>query len=299
MDKTKKIILTATCLLLLSVGFNGALAQTFSAKKAIKSNTTKEINNLNKFKKISISGSMNVIFTQSSEYSVVVDSKSESIIVDAVDDKLIIKRKTSKFNFRIDRDDNDVVYVSAPHINSFYIYGSGELIFKNDYKSDRSLNISLNGSGDIETKSIDVPSISISLSGSGDISVLGEIKAEDAKVTLSGSGDIEIKKIKSDVLDVKATSSGDIKIARILSTTVDSSLTGSGNIYLYGETDNANHNLVGSGMIAAKTLIANRVRASVSGSGYIYCYAKESIAVSTRGSGDIRWSGTKNYTKMR
>lgn len=135
------------------------------------------------------------------------------------------------------------VYVTAPELNAFETHGSGDISGKGKLTNKDSMDIKVDGSGDIELR-IDCPIVKTETHGSGDMSIAGEsrsvqyetdgsgdvkasdLKAEMVKVSIHGSGDIEV--YASDALDVEISGSGDVHYRGSPKTT--SSIHGSGEL---------------------------------------------------------------------
>lgn len=119
---------------------------------------------------------------------------------------------------------------------------------------------------------------SIGFSGSSDIKCEGEVLSDNLTLSGSGSGSFEGK---VNVSELKA------------------SLSGSGELDLEGKADNFSISISGSADIDAKNLESKIVTISVSGSGDVDCWATEEINARVSGSGDIRYKGTPERTKIK
>ncbi|MDE6306739.1 MAG: DUF2807 domain-containing protein, partial [Muribaculaceae bacterium] len=85
--------------------------------------------------------------------------------------------------------------------------GSGDMENKNS-KIGTSAVLSVNGSGDLDVKSIKATGVSASVNGSGDLNVKGT--AVDAKLSLNGSGDLKAGSLDAESTVVTGSGSGDI-----------------------------------------------------------------------------------------
>lgn len=230
---------------------------------------TKDIK-VNNFKKISVTGSPTVFFTQKSGRPDVEVYTSDNV-VDLLDIK--VKDNTLYIGFK---KDVHVSYkklevrVSAETLNGLSVSGSGDIVLKNGLETSDNLNLNVAGSGDIKGSSIKCKNLSTSIAGSGDINV-DNISCNNLKVSVAGSGDLIMK--NATALDTNA------------------SVAGSGTATISGSTDTASYSVAGSGDLQVSDFQAKRVSASVAGSGNIKCYATEFLKARTSGSGSIGYKG--------
>lgn len=160
--------------------------------------------------------------------------------------------------------------LTAPMVKSVNIKGSGDLDILNDAVVDHDVELSIAGSGDMDTHALTCNRLSVSIAGSGDVE-LGTVNAKSVSLSIAGSGDIEAKSVNS--------------------REVEASISGSGDIELKGAADTARYRIAGSGDLKAHSLKAREVEASVAGSGDLTCYATESLSAQTTGSGYIKYKG--------
>lgn len=230
---------------------------------------TKDIK-VSNFKKISVTGSPTVIFTQKSGRPDVEVYTSDNIV-----DLLEIKVKDNTLYIGFKKDVSVSykkleVRVSAETLNGISVAGSGDIILKNGLQISDNLTLKVAGSGDIKGSSIKCNDLTASVAGSGDINA-DNINCNNLKVSVAGSGDLVLKNVTA--LDTHA------------------SVAGSGTATLQGSTDTASYSVAGSGDLLASDHQAKRVSASVAGSGDIKCYATEFLKARTSGSGSIGYKG--------
>jgi len=130
----------------------------------------------------------------------------------------------------------------------------------------------------------------LSVSGSGDIES-DKVDTSSLKVTVSGSGDVQIGVLLADAVEAKISGSGDIDMAGE-TTTQDISINGSGN-YRAGDlrSDSTEVSISGSGK--ATVWATESLDASINGSGSVDYYGKPSVNMSGSGSGDVNSRGDK------
>ncbi|MBD0402459.1 head GIN domain-containing protein [Flammeovirga sp. EKP202] len=119
---------------------------------------------------------------------------------------------------------------------------------------------------------------SVSFSGSSDIVCKGKVLADNLTLAGSGSGSF----------------TGEVNVDEL-----KASLSGSGELDLKGKADNFSISVSGSADIDAKDMESKIVTISVSGSGDVDCWATEEINARVSGSGDIRYKGTPERTKIK
>lgn len=108
--------------------------------------------------------------------------------------------------------------------------------------------VKLSGSGDIVVNDLDNDFFEYVLSGSGNLTADG--KVNDLELSISGSGDIDTRDLIAEDVYVKISGSGDIKVHAKKS--FDGRVSGSGDIYYYGDPEQINTKISGSGSIKRK-----------------------------------------------
>lgn len=244
----------------------------WGSKKVVGSNNyvTKDIK-VDNFKKLSVAGSTDVIFTQKSGRPDVEVYTSDNIV-----DLLDIKVKDNTLYIGFKKDVNVSykkleVRVSAEALNGISVAGSGDIFLKNGLQTNDDLSISVAGSGDIKGSNIKCNDMKVSVAGSGDINA-DNITCNNLKVSVAGSGDMVLKSVTS------------------LNNT-EASVAGSGSATITGTTQTASYSVAGSGDLFTENYEAKRVNASVAGSGSIKCFATEFLKVRTSGSGKVGYKG--------
>lgn len=116
-------------------------------------------------------------------------------------------------------------------------------------------------------------------------------------LAVAGSGDILAESIKARALDISVAGSGDVKIARLEAGSLKASVAGSGNIKAGGKVEDFSASIAGSGDIGTGPLECRRAKVSIAGSGNVAVRARESLDVSTTGSGDVSYYGDPAITK--
>lgn len=141
------------------------------------------------------------------------------------------------------------VRVFSPDLNRLTINGSGDVKFANGIKTEKDIELCINGSGDIQGKGFSCRKMKVSINGSGDVA-LQEIQSKECAASISGSGDISLSGETTDA-KYRIGGSGDIRAAKLVARNVEASTSGSGDIQCYA-SEKLTGRISGSGDIAYK-----------------------------------------------
>ena len=130
----------------------------------------------------------------------------------------------------------------------------------------------------------------ITLAGSGNI-YSESLQSNELKVTVAGSGDIEVESLIGNRLSINLSGSGNITIKQITVLSVDTSINGSGDITLDGKANKQTINVNGSGKYIAGDLETASASISISGSGNLTLWVKDELDIRVNGSGDVSYYG--------
>ena len=184
-------------------------------------NIISESRELNNFTSIILLGSIDVnIKTSESNNCVVVadDNLIPYIKTEVVNNKLNIS-----LNESYSSEEKLVVNINTPNYDEVSLSGSGNINILDFKNNNLSLNIS--GSGNI-TGNGEVETLVVKINGSGNL-MSKEIKSKSATITINGSGDAEV--FASDSISAKINGSGNIEYFGNPEN-VDSIINGSGDI---------------------------------------------------------------------
>lgn len=202
-----------------------------------------------------IKGSSDVFLTQGPEQSIIVET----------DDNIIEKVKTYEEDGLLIIETGDMVcptklniYLTLENINDIIIKGSGNVKFMSNVKTG-DIKIKINGSGDIQAKSL---------------------YAYNSLFKINGSGNIRVEMIETENLESDINGSGDIKA-------------------LEGSAKNSIFDIAGSGNIDFYNVKSENVKAESSGSGNIKSWAEQKMEAKTAGSGDIYYKGSPEATSFK
>lgn len=205
---------------------------------------------LTSFTKVQLNTSSDINIKVGNTYSIEMVGDEERIgntILEMKNDTLKIKHK--KGNFHYDNDQDMVINVVMPDIESMQINGSGDAEIEGVDNASLDLNvngsgdlyvngkseeleISINGSGNISMSEVMGKDVEISINGSGDVELDGGT-CQSLEIDIHGSGDVEAKDMKCQDVNVEVAGSGDSEVYASNSLTFDSH--GSGNVEVYGK----------------------------------------------------------------
>lgn len=125
----------------------------------------------------------------------------------------------------------------------------------------------------------------VRLMGSGDAEISG-FSGEQFKLDMMGSGDVRAD-VQYQELNAGLKGSGDLKLTAGNSERVELSIFGSGGITASGKAKAMTAKIMGTGGINARQLVADSTTVSIFGTGDAQVFAGSTVAVSSRGTGDV------------
>lgn len=217
--KVIKFVLLCIPVLFYACGFNAVKG---------KGDVKKFERNVSDFTKLSMNTSGKVFVIQGAEYSCTIETEeniAELITTEVKDNELLISQ-TKNFNTNTLN-----IYITMPFIDKLSLDGSGDINCKNEISS-KTLELELNGSGNINMNKIIVLTLDCSIDGSGNINLLTG-KTKDANFELGGSGNITADHIDCENVVASIDGSGNIDCFASLTLKVD--IDGSGNLKYKGQ----------------------------------------------------------------
>jgi hypothetical protein len=203
---------------------------------------TREVSN---FDAIVLSGSGEVVVTQGESESLSIESDDN--IMEHVESK--VENGTLKLGFK-----TGINFISPTHLvfqvgvvelSNLSISGSGEI--ESDMIDTTRLVTKVSGSGDILISELTASEVLAEISGSGEIYLAGNAAAQD--VSISGSGKYLAGELCGPSVKVSISGSGDATVCA--TETLDSTISGSGDVSYYGRPT---INTSGSGSGSIKSL---------------------------------------------
>ena len=209
------------------------------------------------FESIEISGSPNVVYTQTDTFGVRLEGPEKMVenMMTEVKDRTLFVYNKGRVDLKVgfinlnwgDRDDV-TIYVSSPDLIGVRLNGSGDFVSKNQLDTDE-MNIVLRGSGDVSFEDIICDACTTELVGSGDVRI-DHLDAKKSTAVLVGSGDINITEANVIDTDLSVRGSGDIVVNFLEGCqSAVAKVNGSGDITLKGTLHNYDAHKSGSGDI--------------------------------------------------
>jgi carbon monoxide dehydrogenase subunit G len=178
---------------------------------------------------------VDVVFVQGADAKIVVSGPKAYVdrlrvvgghisLAEGVEDDYLGRVTISPMGVRYESEPDRVkITIIAPNVTKFDVRGSGDLdIRKYDHPT---VSVSVSGSGDVEASGR-VETISVDNSGSGYVD-LAELKARDAMIDVSGSGGGAV--FATGKAKIEISGSGDVEL-RTEPKMVTSEITGSGEV---------------------------------------------------------------------
>ncbi len=239
----KSILKTSFTLALTLVGFTTATAQYSKVKGS--GNVTTETRKTADYDMVKVQGFMDVKLEKGTEGTITIttdDNIHEYIIVEVKDGKLIIKVE-NKVNIQTKKG----VHITVPFkdLEGVSLTGSGDVTTTDTIKSS-NFETTLTGSGDMSLD-VDASSVDAKITGSGDLVLAGN--TNDLEIKLTGSGDFSGKSLESQNTEVYVSGSGDATVNAANS--LKARVNGSGDIQYYGNPQQTDKKVMGSGDIDA------------------------------------------------
>ena len=157
---------------------------------------------------------------------------------------------SDKYNCTVVSDENLIPYIKTEVVNN-----NLQISINKNYSSIEGIEVNVNapeydevsisGSGDINILDFKNNNLSLNISGSGNITGNGEV--ETLVVKINGSGNLMSKEIKSKSATITINGSGVGKV--FASDSISAKINGSGNIKYFGNPENVDSIINGSGDI--------------------------------------------------
>lgn len=185
---------------------------------------TRQQRSASNFNGVETHGSIDIEVLQG-DYKIEVESDENIIpyiLTEVVDGRLQVRFKDEFSSIHVTKA---VVYVTAPSLHSFGIFGSGNINGKGVINASEAADLIVSGSGNI-TLAIHCPALTSETHGSGDIYLSGETK--DMSTSISGSGNVHAFDLKAENVKTSIHGSGDMEVSA--SVKLDAEIYGSGNV---------------------------------------------------------------------
>lgn len=212
---------------------------------------------------IDLKGSFDVEIKYSEDFLI------EVIAQKNITDLILIERKNNTAVLRYKRGFNVIptekpkIIFHMPEIFYLNIDGSGNIISKDYFISDRIFRMTINGSGNIEINTKN-PVLFLTINGSGNIST--ETEAININSVINGSGDINLSG-KSNHHSIKISGSGDVRAMQLETKETEIEVFGSGSAFVF---------------------VNSKLFVNIKGSGDVFYKGNPKISSKITGTGKIR-----------
>jgi hypothetical protein len=207
-----KKVLTALCTLALVCSCTFSINGVSNGKRVVcKGPETSKSFDFTDFTGITVNGSSDITINQGETYSVNVKANEEVfdyLDYEVIDGVLVLKNKD---NVQIVAK-TFKVYVTLPCLEKLLVNGAADAEISN-YKSDKDLSVMVNGAGDFEVASIQVPSLTFTVNGAGDIDA-SDLDVETLTVSVNGAGDVDLSG-KAHTANLSVSGAGDIDASEL------------------------------------------------------------------------------------
>lgn len=250
------------------------------------------VRSLTNFTAVDSKGSVDVYLTRGNENSVRLEYRNISeheIITEVSGNTLKIYIDTDR---KLLRNHGVKAYVTYKNLESIYSSGSGDVECNSEIEAD-NVEISTSGSGNIlMNKNVAGDMVKIQTKGSGDLT-MASAGADEMIVKTHGSGDLSVSgSLGADELTLATNGSGNIRANVVNADYIQTSIAGSGDINIgKGTADQIDVTVRGSGDLKAYDFMAQQAEIDISGSGDVAMGVDRELAVSIRGSGDVKYKG--------
>lgn len=199
----------------------------------------KENRNLEEFDRISINVSGNIFYVQGDTYKIGIetdDNLLQYITTNVRGKELIIDSDKSICPHKLN------IYITSKELRKVEIEGSADFFAQTPIKTE-NLDISIDGSGDVQIDSVFSERVQLEINGSGEIRIGGSCNTFSAEV--NGSGDIFASKLNSKISKVEINGSGNAYV--VAQDELILEINGSGDVYYDGNPNRFVLNINGSG----------------------------------------------------
>ena len=170
---------------------------------------------LGEFNGFHTEGNIEVVFKQADTYSVKAighEGAIEQYDFNIDNNGCLMVRQKDDVGERYDNIPEITLLIKSPRLKNVIMSG-GDVELKGELVQNDSLNIYVEGNGDVYAKSISVDALNIEVSGNGDVEIRKAGITGDAKVIVNGDGNIDGKlKCDNAIMEVNGSGSIDIDI---------------------------------------------------------------------------------------
>lgn len=149
------------------------------------------------FSSITISGAVEVYYTQGANYSVRVEEEGEKRTIVELNGHQLNIRSKKRNNIRfIGNANRSKIFITSPHLDEIKISGASKFCSKTMNQSNMKVGVS--GASKVDLGKIDCSQFNLSISGASKMS--GDVKAQYATVDMSGASKADMSFIGKNIL---------------------------------------------------------------------------------------------------
>lgn len=235
--KKSLIMIVMTALSLAASSCIRKASDVYMGEPASDKQITKTIETGN-FDQIQVSGSLDIIYTQSETTSFKLEGTEDAVnnlVVENQDGCLNIysKKSSTKHTGFISLGGHESntslkAYVSAKTLRHVAVSGAGDFTSKRPIVTDE-FGISISGAGDVEIEDLTAKKFDCTISGAGDVDFL--VRKADIKLSVTGAGDVEGTLVDCGFVTTRIAGAGDVEL-KGNAKRAENSVFGVGNINL-------------------------------------------------------------------
>jgi hypothetical protein len=192
------------------------------------------------FRKISTGGGIDVYFTQTDSYSLVVEADEENIdkIVTEVEGETLIVKWKERMQFRGIFNNRVIkVHVSAPTLTKVSSSG-GSAFYADDLKCEESFQLSVSGGADAHIKNLTVAgNVNIASSGGADVDIKDLTVTGDSNIASSGGADCDIENLQTRNCNLSSSGGSDVNVNVSASGNLNASSSGGADMDISGQAN--------------------------------------------------------------
>lgn len=240
-----RLTLAAACALAFAAPLTPAQAYNFGwgNSEQVQGNgrVTKQAREVGHFNGLAVSVPGNVELRLGSTEGVTVETDDNlQAVIETVIENGTLKIRPVRRNMNI-RTQTLKIVVQARNVDELSLAGSGSV--DSDALRGKEVKFHLGGSGSINVKGVEGESVAVTIGGSGNLKSGGG-NARNVSVTIGGSGDVDLGGVKTEKASVKVAGSGQATVWAMRELSM--SIAGSGDVNYYGDPT-VSKSVVGSG----------------------------------------------------
>ncbi|MDR2813601.1 MAG: DUF2807 domain-containing protein [Prevotellaceae bacterium] len=218
------------------------------------------------FREVGIESGIDVYFTQSDSYSVVVETDKkyiDEIITEVNGEALVISWRKSIGNVFGSRDSK--VYVSAPTLDKVSASGGADF-YADSLKCSVSFQLRTSGGADANIANLTVAqNADISASGGADVDISNLTVAGNTSISAAGGADCSVRNLQTADCTLSVSGGSDLSVKVTASGTLNATASGGADINVSGKVNNVNVSASGGSDVNLEVLTYTNISIKKSG----------------------------------